>query len=122
MPRRALRPCPVLDDRGRPCGTFLPCPEHPRDPRIQHSPSGLYNTPRWRSLRAAHLRAFPNCIVCGGPATVVDHRDAHKGDPVKFWSGPFDSYCAGDHTRKTNRHDGGWGRPRKPMPAAKGST
>ena len=54
----------------------------------QHS--HLYNNRRWRSLRAAHLSAHPFCAMCREqgrvvPATVVDHRKPHRGDPVLFW-------------------------------------
>lgn len=30
-------------------------------------------------------------------ATVCDHIEQHHGDPIKFWSGPFQSLCKPHH-------------------------
>lgn len=59
----------------------------------------LYNNKRWRRLREQQLRREPCCRMCAQmgkdePATVCDHVEPHKGDPVKFWQGPFQSLCA----------------------------
>src|SRR5580698_2605496 len=45
----------------------------------------LYNTPRWRKLRAEHVHAHPTCAMCmeqgfDTTATIVDHRRPHRGD------------------------------------------
>lgn len=54
-------------------------------------PSRLYNSRRWRQRRASHLARNPLCVFCLDlgkltPATVVDHKEPHRGDPVKFWN------------------------------------
>lgn len=66
--------------------------------------------PRWVRFRAAFLAEHP---LCSGPfseceaagrvtaAVVVDHREPHRGDMVKFWAGPFDSMCERCHNIKT---------------------
>lgn len=61
-----------------------------------------YKTARWRAIRAAQLSAHPLCAYCQQQgivtvATVCDHATPHKGDPVKFWSGPFLSLCKAHH-------------------------
>jgi hypothetical protein len=73
----------------------------------QRSPEALeyrkwYKTARWRSLRIAQLTARPLCRYCQDqghvtPATICDHAEPHRGDPVKFWSGPFISLCKPHH-------------------------
>jgi hypothetical protein len=41
------------------------------------------------------------------PATIVHHRDAHRGDLEKFWNGPFESLCAPHHNRDGQLEDHG---------------
>lgn len=78
----------------------------------------LYNTTRWRRIRAAQLRAEPLCRMCevrgiindgsrhndGRPQEdqrrrflVCDHVERHGGDEVKFFEGPFQTLCPDDH-------------------------
>lgn len=64
--------------------------------------STLYTLKRWRAIRAAQLRRFPLCQFCMErgkveAATICDHVQPHKGDMVKFWSGPFMSLCKPCH-------------------------
>jgi 5-methylcytosine-specific restriction protein A len=61
-----------------------------------------YKTSRWQKLRARQLRLEPLCRMCkprATPATVCDHVERHRGDPVKFWAGPFQSLCKPCHDR-----------------------
>lgn len=45
------------------------------------------------------------------PATVVDHKTPHKGDPVLFWDeANWQPLCAPHHNQKTASEDGGFGR------------
>ena len=49
----------------------------------------LYNTAAWRHIRRAQLARMPLCEVCTQrglvvPATVVNHRVAHRGDTALF--------------------------------------
>lgn len=74
----------------------------------QHS--RLYNNTRWRKLRARQLSHYPLCAYClrkglAVEATVCDHCQPHKGDLIKFWSGPFQSLCKPCHDGLSS-HDG----------------
>jgi 5-methylcytosine-specific restriction protein A len=40
-------------------------------------------------------------------ATVCNHSERHNGDPVKFWSGPFDSMCKQCHDSDQQRIENG---------------
>lgn len=72
--------------------------------------SHLYNNRRWRKLRVQQLADFPLCayhmergeVVT---ATVCDHVEPHKGDEVKFWSGPFQSLCKPCHDSDKQREE-----------------
>jgi 5-methylcytosine-specific restriction protein A len=44
----------------------------------------------WRAYRKRYLADHPLCVLCLAagrpePAEVVDHVEAHKGDPRRFW-------------------------------------
>ena len=63
-----------------------------------------YRTARWQRIRAEQIRDEPLCAMCARQgrvtaATVCDHVERHNGDPVKFWSGPFQSLCKPHHDR-----------------------
>lgn len=63
----------------------------------------LYATARWRQRRAEQLDREPTCRLCRDlrgksvPATVADHLQPHRGDPVLF-EGPLQSLCAQCHS------------------------
>jgi len=40
-------------------------------------------------------------------ATICNHAERHNGDPVKFWSGPFNSMCKGCHDSDQQRIERG---------------
>jgi 5-methylcytosine-specific restriction protein A len=108
MPYSSLRPCTypgcnVLVKAGR-------CAAHStkkveRDPEVRR----LYNTPQWRSLRAAHLAKYPWCVDCLNDhvhtfATDVDHIKRHDGDQVLFFDETnLQSLCKSHHSSKTAR-------------------
>lgn len=77
----------------------------------------LYKTARWLRIRTRQLRDEPLCRMCAAhgrvtPATVCDHVDPHRGDPVKFWGGPFQSLCDSHHSSDKQRIErGGKARP-----------
>lgn len=57
-----------------------------------------YSTPQWRAIRTDQLAREPLCANClkhgrRTIATVCDHIEPHRGDPDKFWNGPFQSLC-----------------------------
>lgn len=87
--------------------------------RRDKSLHALYGS-RWRRARAAFLRRFPLCqgdqCRANGeltPATVVDHKVAHRGDLSLFWDqSNWQSLCKSCHDRKTATVDGGFGRVR----------
>lgn len=64
----------------------------------------MYNSPKWRKLRAEKLRQCPECEICGAPATEVHHIRAHNGD----WTLFLDYYnlmsiCHECHLKQTQR-------------------
>lgn len=61
-----------------------------------------YHTARWRKIRDHQLRQYPLCEMCEKQgrttmATVADHVEPHRGDPVKFWTGKLQSLCKRCH-------------------------
>lgn len=63
---------------------------------------GWYKLARWRRIRAGQLAKEPLCRMCSvmgrvTAATICDHAEPHRGDPVKFWAGPFQSLCKTHH-------------------------
>jgi 5-methylcytosine-specific restriction protein A len=111
MPYAAHKPCsyPGCNNLVR----FGRCEQHKskltyeRDPERQ----GLYNTTAWQRIRQAQLANQPWCAVClrtniYTPAIDVDHITPHRGDPAKFYAGPFQSLCHACHSRKTAQEVG----------------
>lgn len=69
----------------------------------------------WERESKAYLAIHPRCVVCGKPATVVDHVVPHKGDKRLFWDrSNWQPLCASCHGRKTASEDGGFGHPPRP--------
>jgi len=74
-----------------------------------------YKTSRWQALRARQLREEPLCRMCKPAiveARVCDHIEPHRGDPVKFWKGPFQSLCVNCHSSAKQRIENGRNVPR----------
>lgn len=104
MPHSAMRPCsypgcPTLVRSGR-------CAQHPYPDAHDPESQKLYNTRRWKRIRARQLAKEPWCTACleAGIFTVAtecDHIVPHRGDPVKFYRGPLQSLCHYCHSRKT---------------------
>ena len=68
----------------------------------------------WRKARLGFLMTNPLCVDCGHAATLVDHRDPHRGDPAVFWDrSRWQPMCASCHGRKTASRDGGFGHRRR---------
>lgn len=64
---------------------------------------------RWQAIRAAQLEREPDCVVCGEPATDVDHitpREMGGSDEPSN----LQSMCHAHHSAKTARQSSGWGR------------
>lgn len=65
---------------------------------------------RWQRFRLDWLAKHPLCAFCAlrgqvTAATVVDHVEPHRGDPVAFWAGPFQSLCASCHSQDKQRQE-----------------
>lgn len=113
MPRRAPRPC---NDCGAPTHTSRcpPCEARYQQRIDQRRPSASargYDA-RWQRTRRRYLREHPTCVVCGQPATDVDHIDGlgphgpRGHDPTNLRS-----LCHPCHSRRTARDQpGGWAR------------
>lgn len=61
--------------------------------------ASFYRSGGWRERRARHLLENPDCVICGQPATAVDHiiNLASGGT----FDGPLQSLCTEHHRRKT---------------------
>jgi 5-methylcytosine-specific restriction protein A len=71
---------------------------------------------RWQRYRATYLQQHPLCAHCDArgetvPATVVDHKQPHKGNAELFWNAEnHQPLCERCHNVKTATKDGGFGR------------
>lgn len=73
-----------------------------RADRSRLSPDARGYNSRWNKARKTYLRHHPLCVVCGEPATEVDHIIPHKGDMQLFWDvSNWQSLCHSCHSRKT---------------------
>ncbi len=69
-------------------------------------------TTEWQKAAKTFLAqpGHERCVTCGAPATVVDHRIAHKGDQRLFWdSSNWQPMCRRCNTAKANQREGGFG-------------
>ncbi|HBL77732.1 MAG: hypothetical protein A2W90_02505 [Bacteroidetes bacterium GWF2_42_66] len=77
--------------------------------RSKASQLGWYNTPQWKDLRNAHIKANPFCVECEKrgrivQAEVVDHIKPVDDYPELFLdSSNLQSLCNFDHRLKTLR-------------------
>ena len=68
---------------------------------------------RWQRARESHLRLYPLCVMCEAEgrvtaATVVDHKDPHRGDMALFWDrSRWQSLCATHHSSDKQRLENG---------------
>lgn len=59
---------------------------------------------KWRHARNDYLKDHPVCVMCGAPATLVDHKTPHKGDLKLFWSrSNWQSLCTTCHSIRKQR-------------------
>lgn len=89
MPRRAPRICSC--GKVVPAGAICPCQAQRKaardarhDARRGNSSQRGYSR-EWEKARKAFLARHPFCLRCGAPASVVDHKDPHRGDQAIFW-------------------------------------
>jgi 5-methylcytosine-specific restriction protein A len=90
-----------------------PAPKAAPQPRPSPTARG-YNR-RWNRARLAFLNEYPLCASCvrkgrTTEATVVDHKEPHKGDPTLFWDrGNWQPLCVRCHNAKSATEKGGGG-------------
>ena len=66
----------------------------------------LYESAEWRKRRAAFLKKYPTCFICGKPATIADHIVPHRGDLNLFYDDSnLQPMCQSCHSRKTMREN-----------------
>lgn len=118
MPTKPKRPCSYPGCPELTVGQY--CDKHQKqvtkayDQRRGSAASRGYDS-RWAKARKRYLREHPLCVEClkAGkltPGNVVDHKDPHKGDKVKFWTeSNWQSLCKRCHDTKTAKEDGRWG-------------
>lgn len=78
-----------------------------------------YQTKEWKAKRAEQLAREPYCRACAEegrvtPASVCDHVEPHRGDPVKFWQGETQSLCKPCHDGAKQREERAMPDPRSP--------
>lgn len=62
----------------------------------------LYESAEWRKVRAAFLKKYPSCFICGSPAVIADHIIPHRGDLTLFYdTDNLQPMCQSCHSRKT---------------------
>jgi len=117
MPTRAPRHC-TASGCGARAGTTGRCEEHviPRPkpkPRPRPSSSAQGYDYRWRVRSRRYLAANPVCATtaCGAASEHTDHID---GDRTNWELWNLQALCRPCHSRKTARHDGGFGNRRTP--------
>ncbi|WP_234052612.1 MULTISPECIES: HNH endonuclease [unclassified Xanthobacter] len=113
MPWAPPKHCP----RGHPSFTGSQCPvcaaerKKAADARRPSASARGYSE-KWRKASRSWL-ASPGrerCVHCGGPAEMVDHRIAPKGDMKLFWDvSNWQPSCRACNTRKAIREEGGFG-------------
>src|SRR5262245_60026419 len=63
---------------------------------------GWYKSTAWARIRELQLLAHPLCERClakrkAMAASVVHHKEPHRGNVVRFFNGPFESLCKRCH-------------------------
>ena len=110
MPSAPLRFCAAPGCPSRVVSGY--CAEHQRPRKAQHSRfytgGGVYYDHRWRRARVAFLAEHPFCVGYRAEpghaalATVLDHRNPHRGDHGLFWDETnWQGLCVACHGRKT---------------------
>lgn len=80
----------------------MACPNKSPEAMISKEYNHLYQTSKWRKIRAQFLQSNPLCVMCltdghYTPATVCDHITPHKGNLEAFYRGPFQALCKTHH-------------------------
>lgn len=80
--------------------------------KLQNKPfwDAWYKTAKWQRIRRLFLASNPLCEFCllrgvVSVATVADHKEPHKGDALKFWTGELTALCAPCHNSIKQRFE-----------------
>jgi 5-methylcytosine-specific restriction endonuclease McrA len=100
--------CQQLIDNPGYCDTHKPLYTF-KGIEARHPYQHLYNSSRWKKLRAAKLSETPLCELCSKEnritvANIVDHIKAHQGDLSLFYSyDNLQSLCSDHHSSKISK-------------------
>jgi 5-methylcytosine-specific restriction enzyme A len=106
MPDRAARPClklgcPGLVRNGR-CSLCGPMSSEREYDQARGTAAQRGYGARWQKLRRLYLRRYPVCVLCGRPATDVDHILPRRRGGSDHETN-LQALCASCHARKTNQ-------------------
>jgi len=116
MPWSAPRPCKVSGCSGLARRGTVYCSNHARlaspGPRVRGPRP--YSKATWKRIRARVLAEYPVCqwLGCDMPASECDHIVALAAGGTDDRAN-LQALCKRHHSIKTNREDGGFGRPRR---------
>jgi len=100
MPSKPLKACSVPGCGGRALRRGR-CEQHAKQyERGRPSAAKRGYDREWREIRAEHLAMYPFCVVCGLPATDVDHIVPRAQGGSSEHSN-LQSLCHTHHSRKT---------------------
>ncbi len=63
--------------------------------------TSFYRSSPWRRLRAIKLKESPNCVSCGKPGTMVDHKKRIEDGGEKLDMNNLQTMC--DHCHNVKR-------------------
>lgn len=112
--------CKNIATRGSKCDIHYqePVRDYKQEKAAKPRHDSWYSDPRWRRIRAVHLKREPLCADCMArgtltPASIVDHIIPHLGNWQTFTDhNNLQSLCKRCHDQKTAREDGGFGNRR----------
>lgn len=116
--------CPRRARRGaRYCDLHARGERGGRKPDERPSASARGYDRKWQRVRAAFLKAHPECSVggCGERATEVDHVVPLSEGGTHQWSN-LEAYCKSHHSQKTAYMDGSFGRAKVRWYSAPGAS
>lgn len=117
-------PGDIMPNRICPCGFSVPkgqrcaCQQQRAKQRQQADDAKRGNSAArgydadWSKLRFRYLHRHPSCVVCGAPATHVDHIQSVRETPhLRLVESNLRSMCGPCHSRRTARDQSqNWGR------------
>lgn len=69
----------------------------------RNNDSSFYRTPAWRKTRLDFLQAHRNCVICGDPAQMVDHKKRILDGGDKYDWNNLQAMCNKCHASKSAR-------------------